>query len=184
MKRFLILIATFSLLSSHCGILEPDHEFRTTRVHSYEIGSPELDTAIILEILELNNISSDSFSSVATFRDDRRVHALNFSGYGLDTLPENIYLLGEVDTLDLSNNQLKTLPDAIVSMNFRNAFDRCADPCGGPDCCITYYRVDLNLDSNYLCSLSDTITSWLENQQLYTPYTNLLSGWELTQICD
>src|SRR5665647_808284 len=89
----MICLISLSVLVQ-CSIIEPDHEFSVKKPHSYDPGTSKNDSLTVLAILKVNNISADSFSSVVQIGSDWRVHSLDLSGMGIDTLPNEIGNLG------------------------------------------------------------------------------------------
>jgi Leucine-rich repeat (LRR) protein len=160
----LIIISIQIILSPHCSLIEPDHNFPIQKPHSYDPGSSTLDSIVVLEILKLNGISADKFSSVATVEKDWRIHSLRLRALGIDTLPDIICELGALDELDLANNKLRSLPDSIVRLKIIYADVRCSGPCGSADCCNTYLENGLVIKGNALCNVSSSISSWIDSQ--------------------
>ncbi|HEX2956408.1 MAG TPA: leucine-rich repeat domain-containing protein [Chitinispirillaceae bacterium] len=123
-----------------------------------------MDSIVIFEILKLNGISPDKFSSVAKVEKDWRIHSLRLRGLGIDTLPNIIGELGALDELDLANNKLRSLPDSIVRLKIIYEAVRCSGPCGSSNCCSTYLENGLVIKGNALCNVSPSISGWIDSQ--------------------
>lgn len=156
---FLLLFFIFMLLQ--CSLLTPDHQFPVERPHTYDPGSAETDSASVYAILKANNIPLEYFESVVQIEWDWRVHELDLHNMQIDTLPDDIGNLGALDRLDLSNNNLKNLPDSIVKLKVFYQKDVCD---GIFDNCHPQTFNGLSISRNYLCSVSKTVSDWIDRQ--------------------
>jgi hypothetical protein len=174
---FLFLFLIFTYL--HCSLLAPPHEFPVERPHSYDPGSAEMDTASVCAILKANNIPLKYFDSVVQIESDWRVHVLDLQGMKIDTISNVIGNMGALDHLDLSNNNLKNLPDSIVNLNVFYQHNVCDGSIFSNEC-RTETINGLIIKGNYLCAVSKTVSNWIDNQ--YGKKDYILS--DSTQKCD
>jgi hypothetical protein len=156
-----IILCNF-LITLQCSLLGPDHYFPIQKPHSFDPGSSEKDSAVVFEILKMNDIPTEKFASVAIVDKDWRIHSLNLSKMGIDTLPESIGELGALDILDLSNNAIHILPDSIVNLKIIYPEKVCKSFQGRPEYCTTYVRNGLKLNDNFLCDVPEIISNWID----------------------
>jgi hypothetical protein len=157
---FILLFYIFMLLQ--CSLLIPEHEFPVERPHTYDPGSAEMDTASVYAILKANNIPLKYFDSVVQIEWDWRVHELDLHKMEIDTIPDDIGNLGALDRLDLSNNNLRNLPDSIVKLKVFYEQDVC-DGIFDYTCSLQTFN-GLSVDHNYLCSASQSVSDWIDRQ--------------------
>lgn len=177
-KKFSEMIC-LCLLLINCSLLAPEHDFENKKVHSYLPGSFTKDSLAVLAILKANQIPSEKFSYIVKIGMDQRVHSLNLSRMGIDTIPNEIGDLGALEHLDLSNNRLRSLPDSITKINIFYSYKLCQGPCGGSDCCRTESRNGLLIYNNSLCEVNSCISSWVDKQFKTKAYLQSDS----TQLC-
>lgn len=97
------------------------------------------DSISLVNILKSNNITLpvDSF---AVFSPGGRIVSLKLDNRKLTVLPRDIGYMDSLQTINLSANQLKTLPREITKIS---------------------PTTNLVVDLNYLCTVSDTIANWI-----------------------
>lgn len=170
----------FLQLVLSCSLLAPDHNFEITRLHSSASGSSTQDSFVVFMIMKLNNIPSSKFDSIALVKSDWRVHELDLSRFGIDTLPPEIGRLGALTKCDLSYNELRSLPDSITRLSIFRKDSTINHIPGSYSPGYTYKYVNqLNISNNRLCHVSSGVALWIDKQFNATDY--LLS--DKTQLC-
>jgi hypothetical protein len=145
-----------------------------------------LDTVDVMAVISLRNSSvvniHFSFMQLNKFVFSKYFDSLNTSP-GVDLMNNAIDTLIFEDTLNkdwsisLNYNKLKTIPDDIVKLkgNISIYLDYNQLISISPNimnCNVSY----VNVDSNYLCNVSDTMKQWLNTKSFST-------AWQSRQTC-
>lgn len=112
------------------------------------------DSVSVAAILKANSLGA-SVASVATRSSGGRATALNLHARGVLVLPGAVVYMDSLKTLDLGSDSLSSLPREITKL-----------PSG----------ISVNLDSNALCQLSDSIVDWVAKHASD-------KAWKSTQKC-
>ena len=110
MHKFLITL--FILLFYSCG--------DNSSTNSPSIDYHADDNSFITELVNSNTIEVDSLNSrITTIISDGkdRINTMDLSNLGLETLPENIINLTYLEELDLSNNLFSDLPSELCEVS-------------------------------------------------------------------
>jgi len=178
MKKCIVILLVQLVLS--CSILAPDHSFEIKRPHSFAPGSSTQDSLVVFMIMRLNDIPSGKFDSIARVKSDWRVHELNLSRLGIDTLPPEIGRLGALIKCDLSNNELRSLPDSIALLSIFRKDSTINHIPGSYSPGYTYRYVNqLTVSYNRLCHVSSGVSLWIDKQFNTTNYLQA----DTTQQC-
>jgi hypothetical protein len=178
MRKCIVIFLVQLVLS--CSILVPDHDFEIMRLHSSAPGSSAQDSLVVFMILRLNDIPSGKFNSIATVGSDWRVHELNLSRLGVDTLPPEIGRLGALIKCDLSNNELRSLPDSITRLSIFRKDSTLKYLPGSYSLDYTYkYSNQLTISYNRLCHVTPAVSLWIDKQFNTTKYLQA----DTTQQC-
>lgn len=163
MKKCIAIIIVQLVIS--CSILAPDHNFEVFRRHSTAPGSSTLDSTVVFMIMRLNDIPPGKFDSIAGVKSDWRVHELDLSRFGIDTLPQEIGRLGALTKCDLSFNELRSLPDSIVLLSiFRKDSTIKQIPGSYPPEYTYKYINQLTISNNRLCHVTAGVSLWIDKQ--------------------
>lgn len=179
MKKIIVILLLQLVLS--CSIFAPDHDFEITRLHSSAPGSSTQDSVIVFMIMKLNGIPSGKFDTIASVGRDWRVHELNLSGLGIDTLPPEIGRLSALIKCDLSNNLLRSLPDSITRLSIFRKDSTLNYIPGAYSLDYTYkYSNQLTISYNRLCYVTSAVSLWIDKQFSTTKYL----CFDVTQKCE
>jgi hypothetical protein len=113
------------------------------------------DSVSVMAILKSNNITLP-LDSVATFSANGRITVLKLANRKLTVIPREIGFMDSLKTIDISMNRLTKLPREITKI--------------AP-------LTDFLVNYNYLCTVSDTITTWVNKYSKD-------QTWKTTQLLD
>jgi Leucine-rich repeat (LRR) protein len=113
------------------------------------------DSVSLAAILRANNLNLKT-DAVSTWSVSGRIVALNLDSLNISVLPRDIGYMDSLKTIDLTGNRLISLPKEIITL--------------APS-------TNLLVDYNRLCTVSDTIKTWI------TKYSKN-ANWQNTQLAD
>jgi Leucine-rich repeat (LRR) protein len=124
-----------------------------------------MDSLTVFAIFKINNIPVNKFSSIVTVGDDWRVQSIDLSGYGIDTLPDEISNLGALEKLNISNNNLHSLPNSIIKLRIFYPYEYYGGGCSTySDCHFIDMLNGLTISGNSLCNVPSAISEWVDTQ--------------------
>jgi Leucine-rich repeat (LRR) protein len=155
------VLTSVLLLITGCSLLSPEHEFPPPL--PLTAGSGEHDDSVITAIMRLNGLDENRSRYAVYRRDDSRVSSLTLAGLHIDTLPPEIGDLDALEELNLSDNDLSSLPVSIVKLHLFSFWDSNGwiHPAGCP---CTDSTNGLSIAGNRLCTVPDTVASWIDRQ--------------------
>ncbi|MCX7726727.1 MAG: hypothetical protein N2053_07745 [Chitinispirillaceae bacterium] len=152
---------------------------------------PELNTIIlkghILKELPSNfstlykltevDLSYNQFSVFPTSLKGLGLRILNFSHNLLETLPEWIDTLKDLQSVSFSNNRIKVIPTTIVNLNKLNSLNLDSNLISSLPPSIIETDIKISIHGNRLCNVDSIIVSWLDLH-------SIKANWLASQICN
>lgn len=176
----LLLMVSLLCTLPRCTTLTSEPEISMTGRHSFAPGFSQRDREVVMKILKLNHLDYSIFDSVSFFGDDLRLHRLMLSNRGIDTLPDEIGELTQLELLDLNNNRLTSLPDKICAIPPCHYVTKTLYQQGHGGSTYQSLVGSIRIDNNYLSSVSSKVGAWLDSSYAHHeyPYPN---QWRPTQ---
>jgi hypothetical protein len=148
-----------------------------------ETAALDDDINAVKAILDANGIHLDNVSAYISTKDNR-VTSLSLTGLGLTTIPPDIGTLTALTSLNLSDNEIGDLPDAITQVPLTQRIQTVEYGCQiyYDGTCISWgnvlvtkdVKISANLGDNKLCECSQAVRNWLDQAD---------ANWEATQTC-
>jgi Leucine-rich repeat (LRR) protein len=109
----------------------------------------------------MNGLHPALFDTVARQWEYGRLKELNLRGLGITTLPSEICSLSYLANLDISYNNLQSLPAEIVQLCLISTYTTCDSGCTF-NCCRTVVTNGLSIRNNGLCTVPKAIGDWID----------------------
>lgn len=126
--------------------------------HCWENEGVAPEQQAFLDSLKLANNLTEPQINAGVYRSDgicltKDIRILSYPRSGIKVIPHSINSLAMVHAIDLTGNELESLPDEIVNMKYLNL---------------------IKIDSNMICNPPETINAFLSSKD---------SMWKATQVC-